>query len=615
MQQPRQVNPFATRNTYYDERWIEKQANGFKKWLNFVLTPPEGFEVDVTSSVNAKSGKLDVAKLWSACSKENVQVPRAPTREVLSLRAYSVLNELSVLRREACALWQSPAVATVAAKMEAKVEQLEFRIRDSVDILKDVGIKKKALMLLLNYNPLWLRVGLETIYGEVIQNAGGVANIVTLAHFVVMRLLSNPDILRQYAHKTVPHLYLQGHDEAMRKFTLVKILHLIWFLDQAKTYKIIKHNPCLFNKDSPVKSSKQLLRDLSRDFLSGEGDVVKHLAYLGYVVNQEQTKLDEFDFAVTNVAVDLKDGVRLCRVMEILSGQSLTDKLRMPAMSRFQRIHNVEMSLQSLKSSAAGPPPSEITSRDLVDGHREKTLAFLWHVIFGFELRQVLSEQRLEKEIAFLEKSLAYRLQIGDEAACAGRRFLETKNESSFNIVTKDEWTNQPRMVLLLKWAKLVGAHYGIQIENFSMSFSDGVALCLLVHHYYPSFLPRDQIMMETSHQAAISGTSSCLMQNERYQQLLKNEKQNFKLLQLKTNELSGVPMLIKDSEMSNTIPDQKVTSTFLTYLCARLLDLSEEMTAARTIQLAWKKFAADKREKQLQVKYSAAVADPSSDQ
>ena len=65
--------------------------------------------------------------------------------------------------------------------------------------------------------------------------------------------------------------------------------------------------------------------------------------------------------------------------------------------------------------------------------------------------------------------------------------------------------------------------------------------------------------------------------------------------------------MLIKDSEMSNTIPDQKVTATFLTYLCARLLDLSAEITAARTIQLAWKKHAAIKKEKELKVKYSDA--------
>ena len=33
--------PFAAKNMYYDERWMEKQERGFVKWLNFVLTPPD----------------------------------------------------------------------------------------------------------------------------------------------------------------------------------------------------------------------------------------------------------------------------------------------------------------------------------------------------------------------------------------------------------------------------------------------------------------------------------------------------------------------------------------------------------------------------------------------
>ena len=117
-------------------------------------------------------------------------MPRAPTREVLSLRAYSALNALNSLRRDGCVLWQSPAVAKVAAVVENKVELLEFRIRDTVDIVKDVGVKKKALVLLLNYNPLWLRIGLETVYGEIIQMHGS-ANIITLAQVMMVNHLGN----------------------------------------------------------------------------------------------------------------------------------------------------------------------------------------------------------------------------------------------------------------------------------------------------------------------------------------------------------------------------------------------------------------------------------------
>lgn len=59
------------------------------------------------------------------------------------------------------------------------------------------------------------------------------------------------------------------------------------------------------------QASRDMLVAFSRDFLSGEGDVIKHLAYLGYKVSQVQVPLDEFDYAVTNIAVDLRCGVRL----------------------------------------------------------------------------------------------------------------------------------------------------------------------------------------------------------------------------------------------------------------------------------------------------------------
>ena len=82
--------------------------------------------------------------------------------------------------------------------------------------------------------------------------------------------------------------------------------------------------------------------------------------------------------------------------------------------------------------------------------------------------------------------------------------------------------------------------------------------------------------------------------------------------------------MLITPGDMSNTIPDEKVTATFIGYLAVRLLDLSRlehfpctwgmsfkysfyrrEIKAARTIQLAWRKYYALRKEERLKVKYS----------
>lgn len=38
---PRHPLPFAAKNMFYDERWIEKQERGFTWWMNYVLTPDD----------------------------------------------------------------------------------------------------------------------------------------------------------------------------------------------------------------------------------------------------------------------------------------------------------------------------------------------------------------------------------------------------------------------------------------------------------------------------------------------------------------------------------------------------------------------------------------------
>ena len=46
--------PFAAKNMFYDERWLEKQEQGFTWWINYVLTPDD-FRVttEVTKGVFA----------------------------------------------------------------------------------------------------------------------------------------------------------------------------------------------------------------------------------------------------------------------------------------------------------------------------------------------------------------------------------------------------------------------------------------------------------------------------------------------------------------------------------------------------------------------------------
>lgn len=45
------------------------------------------------------------------------------------------------------------------------------------------------------------------------------------------------------------------------------------------------------------------------------------------------------------------------------------------------------------------------------------------------------------------------------------------------------------------------------------------------------------------------------------YKELLDNEKRNFQLINAAVSDLGGIPAMIQHSDMSNTIPDEKVIS------------------------------------------------------
>lgn len=62
--------------------------------------------------------------------------------------------------------------------------------------------------------------------------------------------------------------------------------------------------------------------------------------------------------------------------------------------------------------------------------------------------------------------------------------------------------------------------------------------------------------------------------------------------------------MMLKATDMSNTIPDEHVVITYLSYLCARLLDLRLETRAARIIQLAWRRYCLRCRLREREVMY-----------
>ncbi|KAH8397669.1 hypothetical protein KR215_004538, partial [Drosophila sulfurigaster] len=364
------VDPFLASTMYLDEEAVERHQTDFKKWLNALVSIPADLDADNNS-------KIDVGKLFNEV--RNKELSLAPTKEVQSMN-YLTTFRLETLRRAAVELFFSEQMRLPCSKVAVYVQKQALRIRSDRNLHLDVVMQRTILELLLCFNPLWLRLGLEVVFGEKLHLQSN-RDIVGLSTFILNRLFRNKFEEQKYSKA---YTLTEEYAETIKKHTLQKTLFLLLFLDQAKQRRIVKHNPCLFVKKSPHKETKDILLRFSSELLANLGDITRELRRMGYVLQHKQTFLDEFDYAFNNLAIDLRDGVRLTRVMEvILLRDDLTQQLRVPAISRLQRIFNVKLALGALQN-ANFQLGGDITAADIVDGYREKTLSLLWQLCYKF---------------------------------------------------------------------------------------------------------------------------------------------------------------------------------------------------------------------------------------
>ncbi len=116
--------------------------------------------------------------------------------------------------------------------------------------------------------------------------------------------------------------------------------------------------------------------------------------------------------------------------------------------------------LQSLPTSRG---KTSVRAEDLVEGDREKTLALLWHLAVHLQLPVLVKVQVLKSEV---QRILARnRLKVPG-----------SKGAAPLAVYLNDE-----RINLLMEWVQAVCSGYGVTVQNFTSSFTDGRALCLLV--------------------------------------------------------------------------------------------------------------------------------------
>ncbi|KAL9627666.1 MAG: hypothetical protein Q9164_007534 [Protoblastenia rupestris] len=165
---------------------------------------------------------------------------------------------------------------------------------------------------------------------------------------------------------------------------------LIKLLDTAKTSSV--WSDCLFQPSSPHKTSTAVIHALAQQLNPAAGNIIRSLNHLTYTVSHIQYPLEEYDYHITNLAVDLRDGVRLTRLVEHLlypapsqaAGEEkdwpLSTHLKFPCLGRATKLYNIQIALDALKD-ASKEVVEDIKAEDIVDGFREKTIALLWGLL------------------------------------------------------------------------------------------------------------------------------------------------------------------------------------------------------------------------------------------
>ncbi|KAL3826436.1 hypothetical protein ACHAXA_011245, partial [Cyclostephanos tholiformis] len=334
-------------------------------------------------------------------------------------------------------LFDSPKMRAIRCSVEREVKHGRLSINPRSDdghlavtpgidrnILDEVHVREQLIKLLLSYSPRWLKLGLGTVFAmddsEILKTNKQTSCFMSkgsLHKLILERVLTKPSQVRKYTSggcKTLSWKCECKMRIANHQHALSQIMILIYFLDCAKRNRVLTEDPCLFEKSSRMKSSEEMLISLCQDCFSMQGSTIKHLDYEGISAFHVQHPLDEYDFHVKNLAADLKDGVCLAKLIEMVTNTpNILSLLRLPATTRDHKIYNVNIVLATLRQLGV-PNISDITTAHIVAAHQPRILQLLWSTIIFFDL------PHFRFEIVQYKASRLIQSHV--------RRFLETRS-------------------------------------------------------------------------------------------------------------------------------------------------------------------------------------------
>ena len=522
-------------------------------------------------------------------------------------------QSLEDLRKKMLALYHDPSIPLLHKRLQASLQFGALSVpkdllAQSLRLKDDVGVRKKFLNLWTkSYDLNALRAAAETIVGRQINTPCRLSTGSTCSDdgsrvyraerraiegFLDAFLVKHEDAVRVKSGGGSIANLTRGDDDfgsqgwSWRR-TVLRSLMLVLLLDQAKTTNNLPG--CLFQSTAAHKTSVEVLHQLSNMLLPSLGDITRPLGHLSYKVEHVQYPLQEYTYHIDNIAIDLRDGIVLTRLVELLlypmstlalqeeatitismpSGELLTSPvdstqkdswvlsqhLKYPAIGRPQKVYNVQLALSALSSIHGIPAQAldDVRAEDIVDGHREKTLSLLWSLVGKCGLGNLVDWPRIVKETArFRDQWYSHR-----------DNFKEQDLDSDDDDEPTTELNGlQYHKRVLLSWSRSIARLHGLRVSNLTTSFADPKVLEVIVDTYLPS-------------------TLGGVMEHGKLGLAAK--------LKAVGCSTAFISLFTPQNASTRSIPSRDFTLLTLSFLASRLIPLSLTHRAASTIQRAFR--------------------------
>ncbi|RJE24643.1 Calmodulin-binding protein Sha1 [Aspergillus sclerotialis] len=542
-------------------------------------------------------------------------------------------DDPEALRYELLKLYQNEFFVQFHKRLQASLEygpmsMPNFVLARGSSLKKDLGLKRKLIDILIRtYDLHTLRAAIEIVIGRRIpddpkpskksigaaQNELGAAKDKMLRqkleNFIEVFLLRNEDMDQSVrGHKS------QRADAEARAYrrTVLRSIMIITLLDKARLRPGMMLPRQLFSSSSIFKSSAAVVQALGRLLLPSSGDITKPLGHLDCRLSYKQHELQEYEYQIDNLAVDLRDGVRLTRIVELLlypstlcpnsgecnldcsttvvlpNGHSaplsgydgnfpLSQHLRFPCVSRAVKLFNVRIALGALGATTdTCALVSDVLAEDIVDGHREKTIALLWGLVSKWGLGGLVDWDDVTKEIGRLKRK-----------AISHYGYEEVKDQGWFNGECVGELLGE-HAPLLKQWTALLAGMKGLQVENLSTNFADGKIYESIVDEYEGYILKNKGCTVSSSGEKADKQESL----KSRLQALGCSSQfcMCHSIASRRTPLIQIACLVSPDTYEKCHLLGSDFTLISLAFLCSRLLSASKRARAAVTLQRAWRR-------------------------